>query len=243
MNYYPVEEESQLPCDTYRKNLHNCNMDINRISKEPIDKCHPYAEQDSTLQELTKLNDDVGAVHEHGIQSIGPGLYSISNFHDCECKTPNTNRIANKHPTLTHRDGYGWTSTFGCNIDDDSKMRNAKNITNPRLIHQLNTRPYLTVPYMGRGSGNICVESVLNNSEDTGQKRSCNTMSGINIDRFVPLVKCLEGTIQNPENIVQEGASEDWVRGGVPSRQMLQDKIYLDKCGYNNNDGEFWSRK
>ena len=87
------------------------------------------------------------------------------------------------------------------------------------------------------------VETVLNNSEDTGQKRSANTLSGININRFTPLVKCLEGTIQNPENIVQAVASDDWVRGGAPSRQMLQDQIYLEKCGYNNNDGDFWSRK
>lgn len=248
MNYYPVQEETMRepqsqPYDTYKMRLQTCNDNINQKSMEPVDKCSRFNTDDFKHQELTNIHDDIPAIHEQGIQSIRPGLYSISNFHDCECKTPNTSRIANNHPTLIHKDGHGWTSMFGCNIDDDSKLRNAKNITNPRLIHQLNSRPYLTVPFMGRGAGNVCVESVLYNSEDTGQKRSCNTMSGVNINRFTPLVKCLEDNIQNPENLVQEVASEDWRRGGVPSRQLLQDKLYLDRCGYNNNDGDFWSRK
>ena len=243
MNYYPVEEESIQSNDPYRIRLNSCNQQINNNSKEPIDTCSKFNHDDTTFQELTNINDDIPAINEKGIQSIRPGLYNISNFHDCECKAPNTSRIANTHPNMIHQDGHGWTSMFGCNIDEDSQLRNAKNLTNPRLIHQLNTRPYLTVPYMGRGGGNVCVETVLNNSEDTGQKRSANTLSGININRFTPLVKCLEGTIQNPENIVQAVASDDWVRGGAPSRQMLQDQIYLEKCGYNNNDGDFWSRK
>ena len=32
---------------------------------------------------------------------------------------------------------YGWTSNNGCNIDNDSKLRNARNLTNLREINQL----------------------------------------------------------------------------------------------------------
>ena len=100
MNYYPVEEETQpQPLnDTYKLGLTKCNENINAKSKEPIDKCSQFNYSDTTFQELTNINDDIPAIHEKGIQSIRPGLYSISNFHDCECKTPNTSRIANNHP-------------------------------------------------------------------------------------------------------------------------------------------------
>ena len=77
---------------------------INEKSREPIDKCSQFNTDDFKHQELTNIHDDIPAIHEQGIQSIRPGLYNISNFHDCECKTPNTSRIANNHPTLIHQD-------------------------------------------------------------------------------------------------------------------------------------------
>ena len=58
----------------------------------------------------------------------------------------------------------------------------------PKCNNQLFERPYLTVPYMGRGSGNSEIETKLLPGEDTNQKRQCNTLSGITIDNyFTPL--------------------------------------------------------
>lgn len=127
MNYYPVQEETMRepqsqPYDTYKMRLQTCNDNINQKSMEPVDKCSRFNTDDFKHQELTNIHDDIPAIHEQGIQSIRPGLYSISNFHDCECKTPNTSRIANNHPTLIHKDGHGWTSMFGCNIDEEENI-------------------------------------------------------------------------------------------------------------------------
>ena len=90
MNYYPVQEESNnnpstssdttYGGDQYRMKLDSCNHTINKISKEPIDICSKFNADDTKYQELTNINDDIAAVNEKGIQSIRPGLYSISNF-------------------------------------------------------------------------------------------------------------------------------------------------------------------
>jgi hypothetical protein len=162
-------------------------------------------------------------------------------FKDCDCDAPNVRDIAMNEPTITYRDGYGWTGKDGCNIDADSQMRNAPNLTNMRVIQQLYTRPYTTVPYMGRGTTDTELESIMQSGEDTSQKKQCNTLSGIYIDRFVPLVPCLQQNVQNPVHLVEEVARKDWVRGGVPSRDIVRNTDYLMKCGYNYN-GKSWAR-
>ena len=58
---------------------------------------------------------------------------------------------------------------------------------------------------MGRGKGNINLESELRSSESTFQNRPCNTLSGNYIDRFIPQIPCIRENIQNPKHIIPEG--------------------------------------
>ena len=85
--------------------------------------------------------------------------------------------------------------------------------------------------------------------EDTVTTRPCNVLSGVStLDRvMVPLVPHLEENVQNPEHIVEEVADDGWVRGGSPSRLVIRDVDYLQRCGYNYMDkeanGDFWENK
>ena len=94
---------------------------------------------------------------------------------------------------------------------------------------------------MGRGKTDAILESVLQSGEDTSQKKQCNTLSGIYIDRFVPMVPCLAENVQNPAHLVEEVVSKDWIRGGIPSRDIVRNTDYLMKCGYKYN-GRLWQR-
>jgi len=208
-------------CFNSYTNYNNKNLNINSKANHHYDQC--FVE------------------HQHN-QSIRPGLYHMSNFHDSNCEAPNTQELSLEQPAVNYRDGYGWTSMFGCNVTNDSQLRNAKNLTNPKLVQQLNPRNIGSVPYMGRGFGNIGVESVLQPGEDTNQSKSCNTCSGVNINRFVPMINCLEKNVQKADNIIQEVNDESWVRGGQPSRQLIRDKRYLERCGYLDN-GKYWVKK
>ena len=170
-------------------------------------------------------------------QSAGPGLYQLNNFQSCKCEIPDVKEISLNRPSFSSkqfRDGYGWTSIEGCNVDKDSKLRNAKNLTNLRFINQLSERPYLTVPYMGRGSGDAKVETQLLPAEDTSQSRPCNALAGVTIGNyFTPLVKNLEDNVQNPKYLIQEDSDKRWVRGGIPTRQIVKNIDYLERCGKN----------
>jgi hypothetical protein len=43
---------------------------------------------------------------------------------------------------------------------------------------------------------------------------------------FTPLVPSLKATISNPANLVEGVAADGWVRGGLPSRELIRDKEY-----------------
>ena len=200
-----------------KKNV-DCRFDLNGFSRLQDDKCH-------------KIFRDK--------QSEGPGTYRLNELYNTNmsCGTPTCNipeviEVASQNPTIVFKDGYGVSD---CNIDKDSEMRIGKTKRNPKVPNQLFTRPYKTVPFMGRGCGNSFLESQLQPGEDSSDKRQCNTLAGISIDNLnpstMPMVDHLKYNIQNPSNLITEEAMEGWIRGGAPSRQIVKDIEYLERCG------------
>lgn len=206
-----------------------------------MDNCINIKGNKFNIQGLTRLNEDNCYKNLRNKTISRSGKYNTRNFRSCECLAPNVKELSLQHPSVFYRDGYGWSSNNGCNIDTDSKLRNAKNLTNERCINQLMSRPYLTTPYMGRGEGNVNVENNLLPGESTFQNKPCNNLAGIYIDRFVPQIPCIKQEIQNTKNIIPEDSDSHWVRGGQPSRQIIRNKDYLKKCGYRYN-GKYWKR-
>ena len=90
---------------------------------------------------------------------------------------------------------------------------------------------------MGRGSGNSQIEYQVLQGEQTREKRECNVLSGVNIENyFTPLIDPIQNTIQNPENLIEEASDPTWIRGGVPSRQIVKDIDYLQRCSDTLNN-------
>jgi len=193
----------------------------------------------------TMSHDDKCFVDIQTRQSMGPGSYGINNHYDCECEAPTTMRNATDNVMMFFKNGHDVGS---CVIDESSNMRIGASRKFPKCPNQLFSRPYKTVPYMGRGAGNMVMESQITPGEDTSVKRSCNTLSGVSIPHyFTPLVPHLDYNIQNPEHIVEEVVDEGWVRGGSNSRLIVRDVDYLHRCGYGYMDketnSEFWVDK
>lgn len=185
------------------------------------------------LYTQSRLGNDKCEISNSTVQSEYPGKYMVSNYHSCDCAAPNVSEVAYSQPNIYYKDGYGHSSLDGCNIDRDSFMRNGSIITHQgNTPQQLFERPFLTVPYMGRGVGNTCTESELITGDQTSIKRQCNTLAGITINNyFTPLVPCLKNNVQNPIHLIPEVAKNGWVRGGVPSRQIIKNIDYGQKCG------------
>lgn len=207
-----------------------------------MSKCINYKQQVYNVNELTRLQEDKCYINNRNRDALHSGRYHLANFHDCKCGAPVTRKLSLQQASTYYRDGVGWTSNNGCNIDNDSKLRNSNNLTNHRGVHQLFPREILTVPYMGRGSGNTCVESRLRPGETTSQHKSCNSLSGSFVNNYIPQLPCIQSTIQNPKYIIPEDSDNSWIRGGQPSRQIIRNTDYLNKCGFNYN-GKYWEKQ
>ena len=177
------------------------------------------------------LYEDNCAISSDTLQSSKPGTYNLQNFYECGCEPTQPATIALNQPITQFKDGYGYIGQKGCLVNNDSTLRKGSEITHDKGPQQLFERPFLTVPYMGRGIGDPCTETGLKEGVDTGQKRQCNTLAGVSIHHhFTPLVKCLKNNIQDPKHIVPEVNREDWIRGGYPSRQWVRNVWYCNRC-------------
>jgi hypothetical protein len=93
----------------------------------------------------------------------------------------------------------------------------------------LNQRPYATVPYLGRGTTNVVLETqILQGKDLANNRKSANPSSEINYANYsnTPLIPSVQATITNPNNLIESVAAEGWIRGGLPSRELARDKDY-----------------
>ena len=114
-------------------------------------------------------------------------------------------------------------------IDMESKLKQSS-ITNYKEKQQLQSREIKGSPYKGAGQTHIVnpvLYSKLMSGNDTRVKKAADTLAGVSIDRFIPLVPCLKDNIQNPEHIIPQY----WVRGGESSRAYIQNIDYYKLCG------------
>ena len=175
----------------------------------------------------TNLRSDACLEDERTLQSVNASDYMLSNFRACDCNLGEIQGRASDNYGVTIKDGYGIS---GCTVDGDSKLRVGDFKSRPKCSQLLFTRPYATVPYMGRGSGNADVESMLKSSKQVhgvGHVSTKENEERTFNNHMTPLVKNLADNIQNPMNLVEEVNDPKWVHGGVPTRQIVKDLDYF----------------
>ena len=186
------------------------------------------------INQFTRMEYDDCEMKNRYNETTNPGKYSLFNFHSCKCKASDIEKVANNQPNVYFKDGYGWTGLNGCIVDNDSNLRfkDCNKLTKFGEKNQLFHRPYLSVPFMGRGIGNACLETQLKPGEDTSQKKQCNSLSGNYKDNnFIPLIPSIKNNIQKPEHIIHDSALNGWIRGGLPSRQIVRNINYIGDGG------------
>ena len=112
-------------------------------------------------------------------------------------------------------------------VQDESKLLIKTEQTNPAERLQLFTRPFVTVPYLGRGSANPDLESELFFGEPVHEKKSVSTVMDKSFSPYMlqPLDGEMEERVQNAALNVEESAMEGWIRGGAASREMSTEEF------------------
>ena len=107
----------------------------------------------------TRIGDDPCGITEKDLQNQKKGSYITQNYFEKECGMKKPVSFATSQPNVFYNGGYGVTDS--CNVDTDSQLRIGGTQTNPKCRINLQERPYLTVPFLGRGPSNPVLESKL----------------------------------------------------------------------------------
>lgn len=155
-------------------------------------------------------------------QNIKQANYMLSNYYN-EVLSGSHVDFAVQQPNimfsgLTHGSGLN-----GSVVDIDSRLLiTDPNNERPLEKLQLVERPFLTVPYLGRGSCDPSLESQLQQGEIVGDKKSVSTLSENSFLGYTLFSndEKMGDRVKDPANTVEEAAMSGWVRGGASSREM-----------------------
>jgi hypothetical protein len=181
-----------------------------------------------TFDNLSRIGEDTCYLSERNKQNIEYANYNVTNYFTKNCGLAGPLELSTRQPNIFIKDGFGPGGPGGCNIDKDSELRIGTIQTNPKCRISLQTRPFATVPYLGRGPARPVEESRLQQSDRVSNKKSYSTTTEIShMDyRHYPLIPSLRATVTNPKNLIEEVAVDGWVRGGLPTRDLIRDQDY-----------------
>ncbi len=174
-----------------------------------------------TFDNLSRIGNDNCSVTQRNIQNIQSVNYQTENYYPF-CPMTKAIDFATTQPSIfykgTHEVGFN-----GCNIDDNSNLKYPK-ITKPACKINLIERPYLTVPYLGKGKVDPDLERKIKIGDHEINKKTANPSSEINFSEKMnyPLNDSIKKTFGNPTNCLEENISNSWIRGGLPSREVYK---------------------
>jgi hypothetical protein len=182
-----------------------------------------------TFDNLSRIGNDACTQDQNTIQNIQASNYLLQNYfiNDCTMKQPIA--LATAQPGIMYNGGSG-SGAGGCNIDSSSDLLIGSVQTHPKSRISLFQRPFSTVPYLGRGSVDPILESQIMQGELLTNKRSVNKLSEKSDIKYqiTPLIPSVKDRVTNPVYSVEGVASEGWVRGGIPSRELTKDRDYYN---------------
>ncbi len=200
------------------------------VNNVQLQKCsdNSISQDGFNLNMRASLNSDEATINHEVNQSQGSGNYIVDNTFACDCGLEKARSVQLKQPNVNLTGGFGWMGENGCLIDNDSDLR-SNNLTNMKFINQLDSKQ--NSGFFGRGPHNVDVESEIRDSLIIKDKRTCGPLSGVStLDYTItPMIDRLKKEVQNSKHIIPEDSMGSWVRGGLPSRQIVRNKEYMKR--------------
>jgi len=183
-----------------------------------------------TFDNMSRIGNDSCYVDQFTIQNISACNYSLQNYfaNDCTMKKPIA--LATSQPCVFYN-GPSSVGVGGCMVDNSSKLLIGSLQTHPKSKIDLFHRPFATVPYLGRGSVCPVLEAQMQQGELLTNKRSINKLSEKSYIKYsnTPLLQTVKERVTNPNYCVEGVASDGWIRGGIPSRDLARDRENYSK--------------
>jgi hypothetical protein len=174
----------------------------------------------------SRIGNDSCGVTQEDVQNDLYNKYMTHNYYSDQCGMRNQIEFATNYKSMNFSAAGGMGNQCdigGCNIDMNTNLWAVPTHTKARI--SLFQRPFLTVPYLGRGPGDPMAESHLQQPNIIPNRKSVNTTSEasyIPLSQY-PLLPDIQKTISNPTYLVEGVADPSWVRGGISSREITKE--------------------
>ena len=173
---------------------------------------------------MARIGNDSCSLDQNSIQNVESCNYTLQNYFLGDCSMTKPINLATTQPCVNYKGSFT-VGAGGCNIDENSQLMIGTIQTHPKCRIDLFQRPFATVPFLGRGSVDPILESEIQQGEMMTNKPSVNHLSEASYIKYTstPLLSEVRDRVTNPVYSVEGVASEGWIRGGLPSRDMLRD--------------------
>ena len=189
---------------------------------------------DYTFENMSRIGNDNCYINQRQIQDTQYCNYLLQNYFVNDCTMKNPISLATSQPCVNYTGGMG-SGAGGCNIDTSSSLQIGSINTNNKCRISLFQRPFSTVPFLGRGSVCPIMESEIMQGEMGTNKRSITNMTEKSYLKYsnTPLIPEMQQKFGNASYCVEGAASEGWIRGGIPSRELTKDSGIPANSNYN----------
>lgn len=175
---------------------------------------------DFMFNNLSGTRSDFVDQSERSLQNTRFSNYMLSNYGGDTVRPEQSITFASSQPNMLVSGSSRGQGIDGNIIDIDSLLVVSKEQARALEKLQLHQRPFLTVPYLGRGGADPALESQLLQGENIHDKKSVSTIMEKSFNDYSLLVlnNEMEKRSKTTEYVVQESALDGWVRGGVNTR-------------------------
>lgn len=174
-----------------------------------------------TFNKLNRIGSDSVDNTQINVQNTKFANYMLSSYFS-ETLTDDTINFVSQQPTMNVYGLVGGNGLNGHIVDNDSDLIINVGQERPLEKLQLMPRPFLTVPYLGRGSAETNLESKLLQGENIYEKKSVSTIMDKSFMPYTTLypTESQENRRNDPKYKVEESALDGWVRGGASTREF-----------------------
>ena len=176
---------------------------------------------------LSRMGNDNDYLDQKSIQNVNNSNYLFQSYFSEDTTMKKPIYIATSQPNIFYN-GAKSLGQNGYNIRESNKLTIGSLQTHTKCKIDLLQRPFVTVPYLGRGTVDAVVESQMMQGECYTNKKSFNQLSEHSYIKYTntPLLPSIQESITNPVYLVEGASSDGWIRGGLPSREMTRDNDY-----------------
>jgi len=172
---------------------------------------------------MARIGNDNTAIDQRSIQNINNANYNLENFYGIVPLSKAT-ELAYSQPNIFINSGYYEGGIKGSEIEKNNDLKYT-HITRPACKLSLMQRPFLTVPYLGKGLGDPETEYKLLTGNVDLNKKSVNYTMEQNFSNYhnYPLIDSIKDSILNTSYKIEDDAMEGWQRGGLSARNYAKD--------------------